>query len=409
MSADPSTPGQGLAQGLAQGPGPGKGKGEGMGVGAIVALTVLAHIGFGGVRIAMTLSAVDQGGAPVIVGALLSLYALVPMFLSVTGGRWIDRIGVRRPLFIGLALMVAGSAIAWLPLGLPVLFATSVLVGSGFLLSQLVTQKLVGDADHDPVRRRRNFGLLAIGYSISGVVGPVAAGFLYDGLGAPDTFLSMSLMPLLVLAVLLRRRASLPGPAEAMPVQRRFFELLTMPGLRRLYLSVALTSSAWDVHQFVVPIFGRSIGLSAADIGLILGAFGLATLIVRLVMPLLLSGLSEWAAIWTAQFVALGVFVAYPLFSDFPTLMALSFVLGLGLGLGQPMALSLLHSLTPPGRVGEAVGLRLMIINGTQTLLPGGFGALGGLLGVASLFWTVGAVIAVGLIAQTGAGYNRER
>ena len=34
------------------------------------------------------------------------------------------------------------------------------------------------------------------------------------------------------------------------------------------------------------------------------------------------------------------------------------------------MALSLLHGLTPPGRVGEAVGLRLMIINATQTVLP---------------------------------------
>ena len=30
-------------------------------------------------------------------------------------------------------------------------------------------------------------------------------------------------------------------------------------------------------------------------------------------------------------------------------------------------------------------------------------------MGVGSLFWTVGLVIAVGLIAQTGAGYNRDR
>ena len=287
--------------------------------------------------------------------------------------------------------------------------AAARLVGSGFLLSQLVSQKLVGDADDDPIRRRRNFGVLAIGYSVSGMLGPSAAGFLYDLIGAAGTFLVLALMPLIVLAVLLRRRGALPGPTALIPVRRRFFELLTMPGLRRLYLSVALTSSAWDVHQFVVPIYGRSIGLSASDIGLILGAFGTATLIIRVVMPLMLARLSEWAAIWTAQVVALAVFVAYPFFDEFHALTALSFVLGLGLGLGQPMALSLLHSLTPPGRVGEAVGLRLMIINGTQTILPSGFGALGGLLGVASLFWTVGAVIAVGLIAQAGSGYNRER
>lgn len=372
-----------------------------MSVGLIVALTVLMHAGFGGVRVVMLLYAIDQGAQPLIVGLLLSLYALVPMFLSISGGRWIDRIGVRRPLFIGLLLMIAGSAIGWLPWGLPVLFVTAVLVGSGFLLSQLVSQKLVGDADDDPIRRRRNFGVLAIGYSVSGMLGPSAAGFLYDLIGAAGTFLVLALMPLIVLAVLLRRRGALPGPTALIPVRRRFFELLTMPGLRRLYLSVALTSSAWDVHQFVVPIYGRSIGLSASDIGLILGAFGLATLVVRVVMPFVLARLSEWFAIWLAQFVALGVFVAYPFFDRFQTLVVLSFVLGLGLGLGQPMALSLLHGLTPPGRVGEAVGLRLMIINATQTVLPSGFGALGGLIGVGSLFWTVGVVIAVGLAAQT--------
>ena len=53
-----------------------------MSVGLIVALTVLMHAGFGGVRVVMLLYAIDQGAQPLIVGLLLSLYALVPMFLS---------------------------------------------------------------------------------------------------------------------------------------------------------------------------------------------------------------------------------------------------------------------------------------------------------------------------------------
>ncbi len=373
-----------------------------------VALTAVAHTGFGGVRIAMILAALDLQGSPLVVGMLLSLYALVPMFLSVAGGRWIDRIGVRRPLFVGLGLMVVGSVIAYLPLGLPVLFATSVLVGSGFLLSQLVFQKLVGDAGADHESRRRDFGLLAIGYSLSGVAGPTIAGFLYDHLGPQQTFLALTGMPLLVLLMLLRSRSRLPGPVAVAPVRRRFFDLLATPGLRRLYLSVALTSSAWDVHQFVVPIYGRSIGLSASDIGLVLGSFGLATLLVRLSMPVFLSRMREWTAILCAQAVALAVFIAYPLFDRFEALVLLSFGLGLGLGLAQPMVLSLLHLLTPPARVGEAVGLRLMIINATQTALPGSFGVLGSLLGVGVLFWTVGLALGVGLILQASAGYNRR-
>ena len=81
------------------------------------------------------------------------------------------------------------------------------------------------------------------------------------------------------MAWLFLRRHSLPGPAAEMPVQRRFSDLLKTPELRRLYLAVGLISSAWDVHQFVVPIYGRSIGLSGTQVGMVLAAFGLANLI----------------------------------------------------------------------------------------------------------------------------------
>lgn len=359
-------------------------------------------------RVSLSLAAIDHQVQPLMIGALLSVYALVPMILSVTGGRWIDRIGVRRPLFTGLWLMVFGSVVAAVPLGLPMLFVTSSLVGSGFLISQLVVQKLIGDRGQTHEQRRALFGWLAVGYSISGVLGPVTAGFLYDGLGAGDTFLALALMPLFVLLRLLRGRAQLPGPAEEMPVQRRFVDLLRTPELRRLYLAVALVSSAWDVHQFVVPIYGRSIGLSASEVGLILSAFGIATLIVRLLLPLAGHLLTEWRAIILAQVVAMTIYCLYPFSRDFPTLFALSFALGLGLGVSQPMVLSLLHRVTPPGRIGEAAGLRLMIVNGTQTVLPGAFGALGSLFGVGVLFWTVALVLAGGVLTQQISRYNQR-
>ncbi len=325
--------------------------------------------------------------------------------MSVSGGRWIDRIGVRRPLFIGTALMIAGGTASWIVTDLRVLFATSVLVGSGFLLSQLVVQKLVGDLSDDAEGRRRNFSALAIGYSISGIVGPSSAGLLVDAVGGRQTFGLLTGLTLVVMLWLLLRRRRLPGPAVEMPVQRRFSDLMKTPELRRLYLAVGLISSAWDVHQFVVPIYGSSIGFSATQIGFVLGAFGVATLIVRLLLPLA-KGLTEWRALLLAQAVATVVYCLYPLFDEFEVLAGLSFALGLGLGIAQPMVLSLLHRVTPPGRIGEASGLRLMIVNGTQTVLPGVFGVLGSVFGVGLLFWTVGAMVGVGALSQARARYN---
>ncbi len=342
-----------------------------------------------------------------MIGALLSVYALVPTLLSLVGGRWIDRIGVRRPLFVGTALMALGGAVAYAHYNLWTFFATSTLVGSGFLLSQLVIQKMTGDMGDTPESRRMLFGMLAIGYSISGVLGPFSSGLLYDRIGGDRTFLALGALALLVMGWLFLRRNSLPGPAAEMPVQRRFSDLLKTPELRRLYLAVGLISSAWDVHQFVVPIYGRSIGLTGTQVGMVLAAFGLATLIVRLLLPLLRS-LTEWRAIFCAQLVAAVVYAFYPIFGKYEVLMGLSFALGLGLGISQPMVLSLMHRVTPPGRIGEAAGLRLMIVNATQTILPTVFGVLGSAFGVGLLFWTVGGMLGVGVVSQlrAGAGYN---
>ena len=363
------------------------------------------HISFSGVRVCLSLAAIDAGAEPLVIGALLSLYALVPTILSLIGGRWIDRIGVRWPLFVGTGLMVLGGLVSYLLPHLLTLFATSTLVGSGFLLAQLVIQKMTGDLGSSTEHRRQVFGILAIGYSISGVVGPASSGVLYDRVGGAQTFFLLSALSLLVMFWLLLRRNRLPGPAVEMPVQRRFSDLLKTPELRRLYLAVGLISSAWDVHQFVVPIYGRAIGLSATEVGFVLGAFGLATLVVRLILPLL-SSLTDWTAIMTAQVVATIVYIFYPMFDRFEVLVGLSFALGLGLGVSQPMVLSLMHRVTPPGRIGEAAGLRLMIVNGTQTLLPSVFGVLGSAFGVGLLFWTVGSMVGLGVLNQVRARYN---
>jgi MFS family permease len=76
--------------------------------------------------------------------------------------------------------------------------------------------------------------------------------------------------------------------------------------------------------------------------------------------------------------------------------MALAFVLGLGLGMSQPIVMSLLFSAAPPGRAGEAIGLRTTALNFVQTTIPLVFGALGTALGLAPIFWAMALVLAGG-------------
>ena len=90
------------------------------------------------------------------------------------------------------------------------------------------------------------------------------------------------------------------------------------------------------------------------------------------------------------------VFAAYP-FATNPWVMAgCAALLGLTLGVAQPLIMTTLHQVTPDGRHGESLAFRSMAINGSSTVMPLLFGALGSAAGAAVLFWSVGALVGSG-------------
>ncbi|MDH5209238.1 MAG: MFS transporter, partial [Burkholderiaceae bacterium] len=91
-----------------------------------------------------------------------------------------------------------------------------------------------------------------------------------------------------------------------------------------------------------------------------------------------------------------------PLFTAVAPLMVVMFMLGLGLGAAQPNVMSLLHERSPEGRVGEALGLRTIVMNSSHIVLPLVFGAFGTVLGTSPAFSLMGA-------ALVGGGWSAHR
>ena len=121
-----------------------------------------------------------------------------------------------------------------------------------------------------------------------------------------------------------------------------------------------------------------------------------ATFTVRLSMPLLARHVPEHRVLTSALYLAALVYLAIPFSRSAAMLMALSFVLGLGLGVGQPMVMALLHSLAPPGRMGEAAGVRMSLMNSMAVAVPLVFGAVGGTIGLSPVLWSVGVFLPAG-------------
>jgi MFS family permease len=81
-----------------------------------------------------------------------------------------------------------------------------------------------------------------------------------------------------------------------------------------------------------------------------------------------------------------------------------SVLLGFALGSVQPMIMSMLHQITPEHRHGEAVALRVMVINASSVTMPMLFGLAGTVIGISGVFWITGAVVAGGTRLAFGLG-----
>lgn len=357
---------------------------------------------------AAPLLALNQGYSPLAVGVLLALFALTQVFLALPAGRYADRHGLKRPVGFSVVASTLGAGLAVAFPIFPVLCLTALLTGGATGAAAIALQRHVGRAARDATELKQVFSWLSIGPAMSNFLGPFTAGLLIDHAGtwaggtAGDVtgfraaFLLMALLPL-VSWIWVRHAHELPAvPSKPNQLPRRAWDLLREPMMRRLLVVNWFLSSCWDVHTFVVPVLGHERDYSASVIGTLLGAFAIAAALVRLCMPMLAAHLKEWVVVSGAMVLTAVLFCIYP-FMDTPLTMGIcSVLLGLVLGSVQPMIMSTLHQITPADRQGEALGLRLMSLNGSSVVMPILFGTVGAVVGVSVVFWAVGLVVGMG-------------
>ena len=370
----------------------------------LIPMGIANHSVLTGSRVIVSLDALSMGASPFTVGVLMSLYAFLPMLLAVAAGRLTDRVGTRAPMLVGSAVIGIGATLPFAISGMPALYGSATLLGVGFMAFQIAAQNATGEIG-GPATRTRNFNLLALGYSVSGFIGPLIAGFAIDHFGFRAAFATFALVPLIPLAVLAGGRLAFPGrhPHAGPAHHGGVVALMRHRTLRRVFAINALMSVGWDLHTTFVPIYGAKIGLSASQIGLVLSSFAAATFAVRFSIPAIARHMNEQQVLTAAMFLAGAVYLVFPFSTSVTGLLLLSFILGLGLGSGQPMVMSLLHTHAPPGRIGEAVGVRMSLVNSMAVAVPLVLGGIGASVGIVSVFWSVGAcLLAGGFLARRG-------
>ena len=362
---------------------------------ALYLFAALNHALKTGTNVTVLLAALSLQSSPVVVGILASIGSVLPTLLAVSIGRLNDRFGSRLPIFGGAATVIFSSLLPSLWPGLPALFLTAILTGLGSTAFAVSTQSVVG-LFGGPQDRARNFSWLSMGFSAGAIVGPMLAGPIIDHAGHANAFVVLAFLPLPALVISGGGALALPAPREApagKAASGRMLDLLRDRRLRTVYLLTALHVSAWEVFSFLVPVYGAGIGLDATSIGVILGAFAAATFFVRIVMPYFAKRFRSLALIRASLVIAGALFLFFPMVEQVPLLVALAFCLGMDLGVTQPLAMAVLHESAPPGRTGEAVGLRTAVVNFSAMSTPTLYGALGSALGMLPVFWGIAAAV----------------
>ena len=378
----------------------------------VLTLTSVFFIAMKGNRIVVTLFAVDLGAGPLQTGILFALHGIFPFLLAIRAGRIADRFDNRLLMYWGLAIYAIAMLLPFLWPGMMALYLCAAIGGFTSMLFVLATQNYIGSLA-TPQSRTKYFSYYAIGESVGQVIGPVILGYVIDHWQHPRAFLLLTAVTIMTLVMTYAGRERLPKyvpkPVPAVEEQRRMSDLLKLPAMRAALITNAVVMIGWDLFNLYMPVYMRNIGFSATTIGAIMGSYGVAAIITRLAIPPITARWGVQRMIAGALLLAAAGFVFVPSTNAPALLMLLSFIIGLGVGCGQPLSMTLTYNAAPPGRVAESIAMRLAVSYGAHVFIPTAFGALGSLIGLAPVFWLCSVALTGGSVMNWRSGKANRR
>lgn len=357
-------------------------------------VTLLLTTAVQAIRVIVSYQAVRLGATPVELGALGASFAALALFAAVPAGRLADRFGEAAFMaggtaliaFIGFALVFAHNIAA--------LITLLAIVGLGQTLGTVALQTLVANAADDEDHGAR-FGGTTVMVSLGQAIGPaMAASLWHDGHGTASALTTSvaiagtgSIVALTLTRVPTTRRGEDPATWGAtLPAVRN---VLRVRGMREAMFASLTVLSTVDVLVTYLPAFGDSRGIAPRTVGLLLATRAIASMATRLLIGVLARGFGPHRLLVLSITCAAAALGLLPAVGSVPMLFALMVLIGLGLGLGQPLTMAWVAGRAPAGLRGTALGVRLSGNRLGQLSVPVAVGAVAGATGIGAIFITL--------------------
>jgi MFS family permease len=373
--------------------------------------SALVHAASAVVRPMVSYRALDLGAGSAEIGALAASFAVLPLLLAFAVGRRADTLGPARLLAAGSGLLAVGCVAAILAPSLVVLVLAAAGLGLAQLLAMVGQQTTVARAAG--VDRDHGFGSLTAAASIGQMVGPPLALSLAGwaatrGWSESSVGLGVAAVLAACALVLLAQRRASPvreeeGVAERTTSRRAFSELIRTDGMWQAMVASGTVLAALDLLMAFLPAWAEERGISVATVGWLLAVRALVSVLSRVAVVRLIAVLSRrWTFVGSLLMGVAGL--ALLPFVDVAGAVLVMCLLGVGLGLAQPLTLSWVSALSAPNVRGAAIGLRLTANRFAQTVLPPAIGLAVADSGSTGVFLGCAAVLA----AATGTVLGRS-
>jgi len=359
----------------------------------------------------MTYIALSLGADPVYIGIQASCFAAGGVAAALPGGRMSDRIGGALVASIGMVLLLMGIALILVLPTLPVLLGTSFIIGAGHALMVVGQQSLVARVASTGSRDAA-FGTLSATMAFGQLVGAPLVTTLGTVFAAPHAEINTTVgmitcaatIGVALLPTLALHRIEAAAFATGPPTERiRLRAALGIPGMWRALVVSGTVLAGVDLLASFLPVWAVERGVTAAVVGWLLALRALVTITSRFGMTRLIGRFGRRALLTVAIVVAAVAMGALP-FVDAWGAVVVMCLMGIGLGLPQPLTLSWVTSLAPPTARGVVLATRVTANRLAQVTIPLIVSTIAGPSGVSAVLISTAGVLAIsaGFAASSG-------
>ena len=375
----------------------------------VVVGVLFAMMGLSLVAPILPLYAREFGVSRTAAGGLVAAFAVARLVFDFGGGVIVDRIGTRRVMMGGAAVLAASSVVAALAGSYLVLFVARLLEGAGSAAYTTAAQTWM--VKRTPAERLgRAMAWFQTGLLVGVVVGPLLGGYaahigdvatpfwLYAGVAVVMVALTASVP----MAPLARVGAQHSVGAKALLRRRAFLGIM--------FVSFALFVMRLGARATLLPLYSREVlDLTELEIGAVIAISGAMNLSVVHIAGRTVDHIGRSHAAWSGLVVTGVCVVWYGYSSGLISMLLISMVLGVGSSFASIAAPVIAAGLADPGREGRAIGLYRAAGDTGAVLGPIVLGSIAEAGSFAGGFWVSAVLLWIAALVARGLGDTRRK